>query len=117
MTNSGQVRPIDAATVAAMRPSSVVPLMYESWEHRASDVDLDACRRRGIAVAGTNETHPVVDVFSFLGPMAVKQLHDAGVAVYGSRIAVLCDNSFSPFIADYLRGGGAAVVAGPPPRR
>lgn len=110
VTNSGQVRPIDAATVAQMKPSSVIPLMYESWEYRASDVDLDACRSRGIPVAGTSETHPAVDVFSFLGPMAVKQLHDAGVAVYGSHIVVLCDNSFAPFITDYLRSGGADVA-------
>jgi hypothetical protein len=110
VTNSGQVRPIDAATVSQMKPSSVIPLMYESWEYRRSDVDLDACRDRHIPVAGTNETHPAVDVFSFLGPMAVKQLHDAGIAVYASRIVLLCDNSFQPFISDYLHNCGAEVV-------
>ena len=44
VTNSGQVRPIDAQMVARMKPHSVVPLMYESWEYRSSDVDLEACR-------------------------------------------------------------------------
>jgi hypothetical protein len=110
ITNSGQVRPIDAAMVARLKPSAVIPLMYESWEYRGTDVDLDACRARGIAVAGTNERHPAVDVFSFLGAMAMKQLHDAGIAVYGSRIVVLCDNAFAPFITDYLRSGGADVA-------
>ncbi len=110
VTNSGQVRPIDAAMVAQLKPSAVIPLMYESWEYRRSDVDLDACRSRGIAVAGTNETHPAVDVFAFLGPMAVKQLHDAGIAVYGSRIVLLCDNAFAPFIANYLSRSGAQVA-------
>jgi hypothetical protein len=111
VTNSGQVRPIDAAMVALLKPSCVIPLMYESWEFRDSDVDLAACRDRGIQVAGTSETHPAVDVFSFLGPMAVKQLHDAGIAVYGSRIAVLCDNPFEPFIVSYLRAAGARAAA------
>jgi hypothetical protein len=110
VTNSGQVRPIDAAMVGQLKPSAVIPLMYESWEYRGADVDLEACRGRGIPVAGTNETHPAVGVFSFLGPMAVKQLHDAGIAVYGSDIVLLCDNPFAPFIADYLRAGGARVV-------
>jgi hypothetical protein len=110
VTNSGQVRPIDAAVVARLKPSAVIPLMYESWEYRPADVDLDACRARGIPVAGTNERHPSVDVFSFLGPMAMKQLHDAGIAVYGSRIVVLCGNAFAPFITGYLRSGGADVV-------
>jgi hypothetical protein len=110
VTNSGQVRPIDADMVAAMKPAAVIPLMYESWEYRAADVDLAACRSRGIAVAGTNETHPAVDVFSFLGPMAVRQLHEAGVAGQGSRVVLLCDNAFGPHIAGYLRGCGADVV-------
>jgi hypothetical protein len=113
VTNSGQVRPIDAELVAWMKPSAVVPLMYESWEYREQDVDRAACRSRGIAVAGTNERHPAVDVFSFLGPMAVKQLHDAGVALPGARIGLLCDNPFEPFITGYLRRCGSHVVTAP----
>jgi hypothetical protein len=110
ITNSGQVRPIDMAMVSQMKPSAVVPLMYESWEYRRSDVDLDACRARDILVAGTNEQHPDVDVFSFLGPMAMKQIQDAGIAVLGGRIILLCDNPFASFIMKYLSSGGAEVV-------
>jgi hypothetical protein len=112
ITNSGQVRPIDAAMVADMKPTCVIPLMYESWEYRDTDVDLTACRSRGIAVAGTNERHPAVNVFSFLGQMAIKQLHDAGISVFGSEITLLCDNHFRPFIAAALRAGGARVTEG-----
>src|SRR6266850_7410006 len=43
VTNSGHVRPIDTETVAWMKPSAVVPLMYEAWEFRETDVDLGAC--------------------------------------------------------------------------
>jgi hypothetical protein len=111
VTNSGQVRPIDAKMIAQMKPSSVVPLMYESWEYRPSDVDLAACRARNIAVAGTNEQHSYVDVFSFLGPMAVKHLYDAGIEVRGSRIVLLCDNLFGPFILRDLNNGGAEVAS------
>lgn len=110
ITNSGQVRPIDAAMISLARPSCVVPLMYESWEYRPSDLDLQACRSRGIVVAGTNEQHPSVDVFSYLGQMAIKQLHDAGIAIRGSRIAILCGNSFEPYIVRELRGNGATVI-------
>ena len=109
VTNSGHVRPIDAAMVDRLKPTAVIPLMYESWEYRAADVDLAACRRRGIAVAGTNERHPAVDVFSFLGVMAVRLLHEAGIAVYRSRLLVLCDNPFRPFIVKGLEGAGASV--------
>jgi hypothetical protein len=110
VTNSGHLRPIDAQTVALLKPTAVVPLMYEAWEFRASDVDLRACRRHGVCVAGTDERHPAVGVFSYLGPMAVKLLHDAGVAVYRSNVLVLCDNPFAPFIEAGLQGCGAAVT-------
>lgn len=109
VTNCGHVRPLDAAAVAAMKPTAVIPLMYEAWEVRDADVDLAACRRRGIAVAGTNEQHPAVDVFSYLGVMAVKLLLDAGVAVYGCDVVLCCDNAFAPFIARGLRRAGARV--------
>jgi hypothetical protein len=110
VTNSGQVRPIDARMISLMKPGAVIPLMYESWEYRHSDLDLDACRAHGIPVAGTNEQHPAVNVFSYLGQMAIKELHDAGIAVRGCRIAVLCGNGFEPYIVQELRGNGAEVV-------
>jgi hypothetical protein len=109
VTNSGQVRPIDKTMVSSLNPTCVVPLMYEAWEYRPSDVDLGACRSRKIEVAGTNERHPAVDVFSFLGPLAVRELHDAGIAVHGSHILSLCDNDFAPFIGAGLKGCGAKV--------
>ncbi len=111
ITNSGHVRPLDRETIGWMKPTAVIPLMYEAWELRPSDVDIEACRQRGIALAGTNERHPAIDVFSFLGPMAIKQLLDAGVAVYASRILLLCDNLFSLFIERALVGCGAHVDA------
>jgi hypothetical protein len=109
ITNSGYVRPIDAQMISWMKPKAVVPLMYEAWELRPSDVDLAACFQRRIRTAGTNERHPAVDVFSFLGTMAVKLLLDAGIAVYGSTILLLCDNPFSAFIAKGLASCGADV--------
>jgi hypothetical protein len=111
VTNSGRLRPIDVQTVSWMKPGATVPLMFEAWEFRPQDVDLDACRRRGVAVAGTNEQHPAVDVFSYLGVLACKLLTDAGVAVYRSRVLVLCDNPFLPHLVRGLKGAGAVVDA------
>ena len=110
ITNSGHVRPIDREMIGWMKPSAVVSLMYEAWQFRPGDVDLQACRDRGILVGATNERHPDVDVFSFLGLMAVKLLLDAHVAVYRSSILLLCDNPFSGFIIRGLRRVGATVI-------
>lgn len=112
VTNSGHVRPIDERMAAQLKPGAVVPLMYESWElaARAADVDVDALRAHGIAFAGTNERHPHVDVFSYLGMMAVWQLAQAGVAVNNSRIALICDNDFAPYVGLGLTRAGARVL-------
>ncbi len=112
VTNSGHVRPIDRETVAAMRSTAVVPLMFEAWEAEAGrhDLDLNALRERGIRVAGTNERHPAVDVFSYLGLMAVKLLLDAGIAAYRARLAVVCDNPFRDYLVRGLTGVGADVA-------
>ena len=112
ITNSGHVRPIDKKTVGWMKQGAVIPLMYEAWEFRPSDVDIEACREKGIAVAGTNECHPAVNVFSYLGIIAVKMLLDSGIAVYDNSILLLCDNAFEPFIRDGLAGAGAHVTLG-----
>jgi hypothetical protein len=109
VTNSGHVRPIDAEMVSWMKPTAVIALMYEAWELRPEDIDFVACRQRQIPLAGTNERHPAVDVFSYLGMMAVKLLLDAGIATYHSHVLVLCDNPFGPFLLQGLHNAGACV--------
>jgi hypothetical protein len=111
VTNSGHLRPIVGELASAIRPDAVLSLMFEAWEIQAGrlDIDLDLLRERGVAMAGTNERHPHVDVFSFLGPMAVAQLADAGVSAYLGRIALLCDNPFAEFMRDGLLRVGAQV--------
>jgi hypothetical protein len=109
VTNSGHIRPIDAEMIAWMKPTAVISLMYEAWEFRPGDVDLATCRQSGILVADICERHPAVDVFSFLGMIAVKLLMDARVSVYASRILLLCDNPFGPFIERGLLSAGASV--------
>jgi len=110
ITNSGHVRPINAEMISWMKPGAVIPLMYEAWEFRDADLDLAACHQHGIRVAGTNERHPAVDVFRFLGDMSLKLLLDMGVAPSYSRVLVLCDNDFAPFIERGLTGAGANVT-------
>jgi hypothetical protein len=109
ITNSGHVRPINAEMISWMNPDAVIGLMYEAWEFRPQDVDQLACQKREIPIVGVNERHPAVDVFSFLGMMAIKQLLDAGIAVYNCDILLLCDNPFRTFIERGLLSAGARV--------
>jgi hypothetical protein len=84
--------------------------MFEAWEFRSEDIDLEACLRRNIPIVGVNERHPAVDVFSFLGPLCIRQLQDCGLAVYRNRIALLCDNEFAGPIFKGLSAVGATVT-------
>ncbi len=104
VTNSGHLRPLDAARVDRMKPGSVIPLMYESWELRPGEIDLDACKRRNVQVAGTNECHERIRVFDYLGMLAVLGLLRCKVSVPFSRILLICQNPFAPFIARTLVG-------------
>jgi hypothetical protein len=109
VTNLGFVRPIDRAAVAMLKPTAVVPYMREAWEVRADDVDLAACRERGIAVFATDEHHPDVRVFDACGVLAVKLLLEAGIDVGGGLILVASPDPFGPAIADTLGKLGARV--------
>ncbi|MDF0581940.1 hypothetical protein [Bradyrhizobium yuanmingense] len=109
VTNSGHLRPLTAALIDELPKEAVIALMYEAWEFRSEDLDMDACLRRGIPIVGVNERHPSVDVFSFLGPLCVKQLHDSGLSAYKNRIALLCDNDFIGSLRSGLVSSGASV--------
>lgn len=109
ITNSGHLRPLTAALIDQLRSEAVIALMFEAWEFRREDLDIEACARRGIPVVGINERHVAVDVFSFLGPLAVRQLHDCGLAVYRNKIGLVCDNDFLAPLHTGLASVGANI--------
>jgi hypothetical protein len=112
ITNSGHLRPLDRGLLQHAKDGLVIPLMYEAWEWRAADMDLDYVRQRGFALGATNERHPDVDVFSYLGDMAIKQILDAGLCLRHNRFVLVCNNDFGPDIARALASlcDGLAVV-------
>lgn len=99
ITNSGHLRPLNEEKLQYAKDSLVIPLMYEAWEWRDADMDIQYIRQRGFKVGATNERHPEVDVFNFLGDMAVKQILDAGLCLYKNKFILICNNDFGPHIA------------------
>ena len=110
LTNSGHLRPLTAEVIGLLPSDAVIALMFEGWEFRPADLDLAACRARGIRIAAVNERHPAVGVFPLLGPLAVRQLAEAGVPAQGRRVVLVCDNPFAPHIEAGLSAAGAAVT-------
>lgn len=114
VTNSGHLRPLDKSMIDLLKPTAVIPLMYEAWEFRSDDVNLEACTTRGIPVAGTNEEHPIINVFQYLGVTVVKQLLAYPIEILENSILLLCDNPFAPHIEGLLKKCGAHVIVSTP---
>lgn len=110
VTNSGHLRPLNSERIKRMKKGCVIPLMYESWEFRHTDLCLQTCQERGIPVAGTNERHPDIGVFDYLGPIAAKSLFNAGLEIHGNNILLICDNDFAPYLEKTLKNLGANVL-------
>ena len=94
VTNLGFVRPIDKKVIAHLKPTAVLPLMWETWEFREADLDLAECRRVGIMVLGTNEREVGIDLFTYVGYLAVKLAFELEIEIYGSRVVVVGSGLF-----------------------
>ena len=89
VTNSGSVRPIDSAMIEALKPTAVVPLMWETWEFVPEQLDLDACRNRGILVLGTVEREDPCNLVPYSGLTAARLLFALGLEVVRTRVLLL----------------------------
>lgn len=114
ITNSGHLRPFLRDDVAAMKPTACLPLMWETWEFRADQLDLGACKERGILVLGTDEAMPPLAMHRYNGQLASALLHRLGREVLRNRILVLGDQT-ADHVASELALQGATVLRGGPP--
>ena len=102
LTNSGHLRPISIDVLKSAKQGAVIPYMYEKWEFREVDIDLNYCNLKKIKVVATNERHPKIDVFNYLGELLIKQIHDAGKCIYNNKFIVISNNDFGPYLANTL---------------
>lgn len=103
VTNLGFVRPLDSHVISCMKPEAVIALMCEAWEIRPGDIDLHACREKGIDILGTNEDHPGLEVFSYIGWLCLKMLFDAQIEIHKSNVIVISSDKFGSVIEDRLK--------------
>lgn len=89
VTNTGFVRPITRETISWMKETGVLPLMWETWELRADDLDLEACRERGIAILGTDESASTHELYGYGGFIVLKLLFELGLEGYKTRVVLL----------------------------
>jgi hypothetical protein len=110
VTNLGFLRPIDRAVVGKLKTTATIPIMFETWEFREQDLDLEACYERGICALGTNESHGAIKILDYLGPLVVKKLFENNVEVFGSKIVVFGAGKFFFKVCGALESMGAVVL-------
>jgi len=110
VTNLGFVRPINRNFVESMPKNSAVSLMWETWEFREEDLDLDACMEKGIPVLGTNERDSRLQIFRYLGAVVQKLLLERDIEIFKSNILLLGSGYFGKEVHDALVANGAEVI-------
>jgi len=107
VTNSGMLRPIDKKKLSYFKKGSVIPLMFEAWEFRDSDLDIAECKKLGIKIAGTWENHPEIRVFDSVKMLCLKMAFEAGYEIQGNTIFVWSDDHFGELIVESFNANGA----------
>lgn len=111
VTNNGFLRPINAAFIDRLSPKCVIPLMWEPWEYRSSDLDIEACRAKCIKVYGTNETDYRLRTMEYIGYVLMKILLNNGCSPFSARLLALgCEHFVEPSVS-VLRNSGYNVDA------
>jgi len=109
VTNLGFVRPLDDSLLRRLKKTAVIPLMFETWEFRSEDLDLKTCRELDIPVLGMNENHPDLEIFKYVGHLALKLLFEIDIEVIKSRILVIGGGEFGKAVRISLQAAGATV--------
>ena len=106
VTNSGFVRPIDQNTLSMMKTTAVISLMYETWEFREADIDLESCHSKGILVLGTVEECPPMDIMRYSGFLASKLLFECGMGVHKDNVLILGSGRLGNNLAHFMGVNG-----------
>ena len=110
VTNLGFVRPIDKTFISHMKQTAVIPLMWETWEYRAEDIDLAECIKRQILVLGTNERDKRLKTFKYVGYLAMKLAFELDIEILNSNIIIVGGGYFGESTVNAFAKAGAKVT-------
>jgi hypothetical protein len=106
LTNTGFLRPINKHIINQLSSNCVIPLMWETWEFRERDLDLDRCRERKIKVYGTNEDDERLRTKDYIGLMVVKFLSQHKLSPSNTNVLVLGCDYFNKYVENALNLSG-----------
>tara|TARA_B100000989_G_scaffold213956_1_gene162608 strand:+ start:3025 stop:4110 length:1086 start_codon:yes stop_codon:yes gene_type:complete len=87
--NSGFLRPINRQIIKKLKKTSVIALMWETWEYRKSDLDLNCCQENKIPVIGTNENYKKIKMFGYNIFIFFKLLFELNLEIYKNKLVII----------------------------
>ncbi len=109
LTNTGFLRPITEEIIKKLSENCVIPLMWEPWEFREDDLDLEACAQKGIKVYGTDESDEKLKTVEYLAYIAMYHLLHYKLTPFSSNILLLANERFAGPIKRKLRESGYQI--------
>ncbi len=111
ITNSGFIRPINEEVLKYTHKNSVITLMYEPWEFREGDIDLELVYKKGLKVYGVNEHNEKLRIMDYIGITVLYLLLDLKISHFSNReILVLGTYDFTEPIERTLKKNGYKVT-------
>lgn len=110
ITNSAFIRPINETILKYTKPNIAIPLMYEAWEIRDQDIDIESCTRNKVRVAGTWENHPKIEVFNYVKELTLKLIFEAGYEISGNKFIIWSNDHFGEKAKEVLKNNNADMV-------
>ena len=102
VTNTGFVRPIDKQMIDKLSAKCVIPLMWEPWEFRSDELDLEYCVAKGIKVYGTNEQDSRLQTMKYIGFTVLYFLLDNKMSSFSAIVLIIGNKSFAKAINSVL---------------
>lgn len=103
VSNSSFLRPINSKIITNLKKTCVITLMWETWEFRKSDLDLECCQKNNIPVIGTNENFKEIKMFGYNIFIFFKLLFELNLEIYNNRLAVVGSGPSCKPIIDGLK--------------
>ena len=111
VTNSGFVRPFDVDLIDALKPTAVIPLMWETWEYNKNYFNLEYCKKKKILVLGTVEHKSPCDIRPYSFFFGLKLLFNLDLEGHKTKVLLLGGNMLSVRMAkDFLKMGIETTV-------
>jgi hypothetical protein len=102
ITNSGFIRPLDENFLRKCKRNVAISLMFEAWELREKDIDIEYCKQNLLKVGGIWENHPDLEIFEAVGPLAIKLAMEAGNEIYQNKIIIWSEDEFGVVTKKYF---------------